>query len=157
LAISGVSGPIFMVCAPGHFFCDAECVGSRFLVLRARTHFWRKRGCRVSFSCFALLESFPAVLRASGPVFIFCAPRLVFGDTDGVGSSVHILRAQTHFRRYRGHRVPLSSFAFLDSFCALPMASGPVFKICAPGLVFGGNECVGSCLDVLRARTHCRR
>jgi hypothetical protein len=35
------------------------------------------------FSCFARPESFSAVLRASGPVFMFCAPRLIFDGTEG--------------------------------------------------------------------------
>jgi hypothetical protein len=37
----------------------------------------RYRACRVPSSCFALLESFHVVPRASGPIFMFCAPGLV--------------------------------------------------------------------------------
>jgi hypothetical protein len=39
-------------------FGGAECVGSRFNVLRARTHFWWYRWRRVPFSCFARPDSF---------------------------------------------------------------------------------------------------
>jgi hypothetical protein len=146
-----------MFCAPGLVFGVIECVGSRFLVLRARTHFRRYRGRRVPMSCFARLDSFSAVPRASGPVLMFCAPRLVFGVTEGVGSRFHVLRARTSFRRYRGHRVPFSCLARPDSFPAVAWASGPVFMFCAPGLIFGGTEGVWSCFPVLRSRTHFRR
>jgi hypothetical protein len=121
-----------------------------------RTRFWRSRGRRVPFSCFALPDSFLAVPRASGPVFTFCVPVLVFGGTDGVRSRFHVLRSRTRFRRYRGRRVPFSSFARPDSFSAVPRASGTVFKFCALGLVFGGAESVGSCFHVLRARIRFR-
>jgi hypothetical protein len=52
-AVPRASGPVFMFCAPGHFFGCVECVGSRFHILRARTHIRRSRGRRVVFSCFA--------------------------------------------------------------------------------------------------------
>jgi hypothetical protein len=110
------SGPIFVFCFPGHIFDGTEGVGSRFLILRAWTRLQRKRGCRVPFSCFALPESFPVIPRASGPVFKFCALRLVFGSTAGIGSRFHVLCAQTHFRRFRGRRLPCSCFVLLDSF-----------------------------------------
>jgi Plant mobile domain len=42
-----------------------------------------------------------------------------------IGSRFHVLRAPTHFRRYRGRQVPFSCFALLDSFSAVPRASGP--------------------------------
>jgi hypothetical protein len=79
------SGPVFIFRAPGLVFGSAECVGSRFHVLRS--------------------DTFSAVPRASGPVFTFYAPGLVFGATEGVGSRFHVLRAQTNFRRYRGRHV----------------------------------------------------
>jgi hypothetical protein len=104
---------------PDSFFGGTVGVGSRFLDLRAqtsirqyrgpqvpfkflqpRTRFRRYRGRRVPFSCFMLPDSFSAVPSASGPVFMFCAPRLVFGDNEGVGPRLHVLRAQTRFRRY---------------------------------------------------------
>jgi hypothetical protein len=141
----------------GLVFGGTEGVGSRFHVLRARTRFWRYRGRRVPFSCFAPPYSFSAVPRASGLVFTFCAPvpfsavprasglffkfcapELVFGGTEGVGSRFHVLRSRTRFRRCRVRRVPFSCFTRLDSFSAVPRASGLVFMFCAPGLVFGG-------------------
>jgi hypothetical protein len=87
---------------------------------------------------FARLYSFSAVMRASGPVFMFCAPGLVFGGNEVVVSRFHVLRVRTHFS-------------------AVPRASGPVFMFCAPGLIFGGTEGVGSRFHVLRAWTRFRR
>jgi hypothetical protein len=111
--------------------------------LRNRTHFRRYPRCRFSFSCFARADFFSAVLKASGPVFIFCAHGLIFGGTEGVSSHFHVLLARTRFRRYRGRRVPFSCLALPYSFSAVPRASGPVFMFCAPGLIFGGTEGVG--------------
>jgi hypothetical protein len=142
------SGPIFMSCAPALHFGGNERVGSHFHVLRSRTHFRRYRGRLVSFSCFAGPESFSAVARASGPVFMFCVPGIVFDGTVGVRSRFHVLQVRNHFRRYRGRRVPLSCFAIPDSFSAVPSASGPVF---------GGNERVRSRFHVLRFQTRFRR
>jgi hypothetical protein len=151
------SGPVFTFCTPRLVFSGTEGVGYLFHVLHSLTHFRRYRGCRVSFSRFALPESFSAVPTASGPIFIFYTPGLVFGGTEGVGSRFHILRSRTSFRRYRGRPVPFSRSAPSDSFSAEPRASVPVFMFCAPFLVFGGTEGVGSCFHVLRARTHFRR
>jgi hypothetical protein len=113
-------GSRFMFCTPGLIFGCAECVGSRFhdfrfgthfrryegvgsrfQVLCARTHFRRYRGPRVLFSCFECPKPFSAVPRSSGPDFMFCAPRLIFGGVEGVGSHFHVLCARTHFRRSR--------------------------------------------------------
>jgi hypothetical protein len=154
-----------MFCAPGLIFGGIEGVGSRFHVLRARNHFRRYRGHQVPFSCFALPDSFSAVLRASGPVFTFRAaglifsgtrgvgchflalrPELIFGGIVSVGSRFHVLRSRTSFRRYRWCRVRLSRFVLPESFSALPRASGPVFMFCAPELFFRGTESVGSLL-----------
>jgi hypothetical protein len=118
--IPRLSGPVFMFCALGLVFGGIEGVGSRFHVLRARIHFWRYRGLRVPFSCFALSDIFPAVPWALGPVFMFCAPELAFSGTVGVGpvfifcapgfffcgtegakSHFHVFRSGTCFRRYR--------------------------------------------------------
>jgi hypothetical protein len=88
---------------------------------------------------------------------MFCAPRIVFGGTEGVGSRFHVLPSETHFRRYRGRRVPFSCFAFPDSFSAVPRDSGLVFKFCGPGLVFIGTEGVGSRFHILSSRTRFRR
>jgi hypothetical protein len=121
-------------------------VGSRFHVLRARSRFWLYRGSQIPFSCFARPDLFSAVPRVSGPVYMFCAPVLVFGANEGVGSRFHVLRARTlyygtegvwsrfhdlrawtHFLHYRGRRVPFSCFARPDSFSAVPRASVPIF------------------------------
>jgi hypothetical protein len=155
-AVPRASCPFFKFYAPGLVFRGTEVVGSRFHVLLPRTRFRRCRVHRVPFSCFARPESFSAALRASGPVFKFYAPGLVFIGTKGVGSRFHVLRPHTHFRRCRVHRVLFSCFARPDSFSAVPTASGPVFKFCLPGLVFSGTEGVGSRFHVLRARTHFR-
>jgi hypothetical protein len=52
---------------------------------------------------------------------MFCAPGLIFGVTEGVGSR----------------------FPRPESFWTLPRAPGLVSMFCAPGLVFGGTEAVG--------------
>jgi hypothetical protein len=145
--------PFFMFCATGVLFSGIEDVGSHFHILRSRTHFRRYRGRRVPFLCFALPDSFSAVPRASGPVFMFCAPALIIGGTVGVGSSFHVWRPRTRFGRYRGRWVPFSCFARPDSFSAAPRASCPVFMFCTPRLVFGVIEGVGSRFLVVRART----
>jgi hypothetical protein len=133
-------------------------VGSNFHVLCAQTLFRRYRGLRVPFSCFARVESFSKVPRASGPFFMFCALGLIFGGTIVVGSRFHVFRVRTHFRRYRGPRVQFfSCFVCPDSFSAVPMASRPVFMFCASGLVFGGTEGHGSRFHVLRAQNLFRR
>jgi hypothetical protein len=84
---------------------------------------------------------------------MFSAPGHIFGDTEGVGSLFNVLRARTRFRRYRGRRVPFSSFTCPDSFSTVPRATSPVFMFCVPGHVFGANEGDGSRFHVLRART----
>jgi hypothetical protein len=127
---------------------------SRFQVLRSRTRFWRYRGRRVPLSCFARPDTFLAVPSASGPVFMFCVSGLVFGAPEGDESRFHVLRALTRFRRYRGHRVSFLSFAFLDSFFAVPRASSLVFKFCASGLFFGGTEGISTRFHVLSYQTH---
>jgi hypothetical protein len=146
-----------MFCAPGLIFGGIEGVGSSFHVLRSRTHFRRFRGRRVQFSCFALPNSFSAVPRVLGPVFMFCAPGLVFGGTKSVRSRFHVVCSRTRFRRYRGRRVPFSCFALPNSFSAVPTTSCDIFKFCAPGHIFGGSEGVMYSFDVLRSRTRFRR
>jgi hypothetical protein len=134
-------------------FRGPEGVGPVFHVLRARTRFRRNRGRRVPFSFFARPDSFSTVPRASGPVFMFWAPELVFGSAECVGSCFHVLRSRTHFRRCRVRLVPFSCFARPDWFSTLPRASGPIFMFCALGLVFGSTVGVGSRFHVLRSRT----
>jgi hypothetical protein len=95
-------------------------------------------------SHLALADSFSAVPWASGIIFMFCAPGLIFGGTEGVGSCFYVLRARTRFRRYRGHRAPFSCFVLPDSFLAMPNASCPVFIFCKPELFFSGIKGVRS-------------
>jgi hypothetical protein len=132
-----VSGPVFMFCAPRLIFGGTEGVRSRLHVLPTHTHFRRHLGRWVPFSCFKLPDSFSAVSWASGPIFIFCAPELVFGGIVGVGSHFHVLLSWSRFRRYRGRRVHFSYFALPDSFSTI--------------------EGVRSCFHVLLSRTHFRR
>jgi hypothetical protein len=155
-AVRRASGPVLVFCAPGLFFGGTEGVGSHFHVLRSRTYFRRYRGRRVPFSCFTLIDSFSAVPRAYDPVFMFCAPGLVFGDIEGVRSCFYTLHARTGFHRYRGRRVPISCFERPDSFSAVPIASGPIYMFCAPEHVFRGIDGVGSYFHVMRSRTHFR-
>jgi hypothetical protein len=164
------SGPIFMFCATVIIFGGNEGVRSHFLVLRSQNRFQLYRGRRVPFSCFVLLEPFSAITRASGlvfmfcaprpvfggteasgPVIMFCAPRLIFGGIEGVGCGFHVLRSRIRFRRCRGRQVPC--FALPDPFSLVPSSSGLVFMFCAPAIIFGGNESVGSRFLVLRSQT----
>jgi hypothetical protein len=152
-----LSSPVFTFYSPGLIFGGTECVGFRFLVLRDRTHYRRYPRRRVPFSSLALSDSFSAVPSASNPIFMFCAPRLIFGGTGDVVSCFHVLRSRTRFRRYRGRRVLFPCFALPDSFSTVPEASCPVFLFCAPGLFFGGSEGVGSRFLILQSLTHFRR
>jgi hypothetical protein len=139
-AIPRESVLVFMFCTLGFVFGGTEGVGSCFHVLRSRTRI-RCRRCRVRrvpFSGFECPNSFSAVTRALVPIFMFCAPGLIF-------------------QRCRVRRVPFSCFALLESFPAVPRASFPVFMFCAPGIIFGGIEGVNFRLNVLRSRTHFRR
>jgi hypothetical protein len=154
-----------MFCGSGIIFGGPEGVGSCCQVLRSRNRFRRCRVRQVQFSCFAHPDSFSTVPRATGPVLMFLAPGLVFDGTEGVRSRFHILRARTRFRRYRARQVPFfrgrrvlySCFACPDRFSAVSSASGPFFKFCTPGIIFGGIEGVRSRFHVLRARTRFRR
>jgi hypothetical protein len=157
-AVPRSSGHFFMFYVPEVVFGGTGGVGFRFQVLRSRTHFRRYQGSRyrgrwVPFSFCACPYSFSAVPRASGLVFMFCSPELVFRGTESVGSSFLVLRSRTHFRRYRGRPLSFSCFARPNSFSAVPRASGPVFIFCARGLILDGSEGVGSRFHVLRART----
>jgi hypothetical protein len=76
---------------------------------------------------------------------MFCAPGLILGGIEGVGShfhvlrfvivlggtegarsSFHILRFRTRFGRYRGCPVPFSCFALTDLFSAIPREPSPI-------------------------------
>jgi hypothetical protein len=157
LAVQRASGPVFIFYSLGLVFGGTEGVRSRFHVLSVRTRFLQYRGRPLPLSCFARPDSFSAVPRVSGPVFMFCTPGLIFGGTKGVGSRFHGLRSRTRFRRYRGRRVTFSCIARPDSFSALPRASSLVFMFCTLGLIFIGTEGVDSRFHVLRSRTHFRR
>jgi hypothetical protein len=160
------SGLIFMSFAPELIFDGTEAVRSRFHVYHSRIHFRRCRVCWVPFSCFVRPDSFSAVPRPSGPIFMVCAPGLIFGGVEGVRSLFHIfggtvsvvsrfhvLRSLTHFRQYEGRRLPFSCFARMDWFSAEIRVWSVVFMFCALGVVSIGTEGVGSCFQVLRART----
>jgi hypothetical protein len=99
-AILRAPGPDFMFCAPVLDFDGTEGVWSRLHVLRSRAHFRRYQGRRVPFLCFALPDSFSTVPRASYLFFLFYAPELAFGGTEGVRSLFHVLRCWTQFGRY---------------------------------------------------------
>jgi hypothetical protein len=66
--------PFSMFYAPGVVSRGNKGVWSHFHVLRSQTRFRRYHGRRVPFSCFAQPDSFSAVRRVSGPVFMFGAP-----------------------------------------------------------------------------------
>jgi hypothetical protein len=121
------------------------------------TRFWRNRGRRVQFSCFALPDSFSMVLRVSRPVFMFSTPRLVFSGIEDVGSRFHVLCSLTRFRRCRMRRVPFLYFARPDSFSAVSRTSCPIFMFCEPGHVFDCAEGVGSRFHISSAHTRFRR
>jgi hypothetical protein len=137
---------LFSCFASGLVFDGTEGVGSYFLVLHSWTRFRRYRGRPIPFSCFSLPDMF-----YGSTVFMFCAPGLIFDGTEDVRSCFLILRSLTHFRWYRGRPIPFSCFSLLDMFLAVPRASGPVFLFCAPGLIFGDTEGVGSLFHVMRS------
>jgi hypothetical protein len=130
----------------------------------------------VHFSCFTLLNTFSTVPRVSGPLLMFCTSRPVFGGIEGARSTFRVLRAWTHFHRYRGCPVQFSYFALLDSCLDVLRALGPVFifalqesfwaeprtpcalsMFCAPSLFLGGTEGAGCTFHVFRYQTHFRR
>jgi hypothetical protein len=143
-----------MYCAPGFIFGCTEGFGSRFHVLLSRTCFWRCGWGRVLFSCLALPDTFSAVPRASGPVL---HSGLIFGGTEGVGSSFHVFSFSDSFSTVGRMSGPFSCFACLDSFSAVPRSSGPIFMFCHHGHIFDGTEGVGSRFHVLHPWTHFRR
>jgi hypothetical protein len=149
--IDGAGSSFLCFCAPRPIFGSTEGVRSSFHVLRSRTHFRRYRVRRMLLSC--LLNTFSAVPGASGPVFMFCALGPVFGGTEGVGFSFHVLLSETHFWRYRKHRVIFSCFALLDPFSTAPRAPSAIFMFYTLGPVVVGTEGAQSNFHVLRFRT----
>jgi hypothetical protein len=130
---------------------------SRFHVLRSWTHFRRYRGRRVTISYFALPNSFSAISCASGPFFIFCAPGLIFGGTEGVGSCFQVLRSRSRFRRFQERRVQFSCFSLPNSFSVEPWALGPIFIFCTLVLIFIGTEGLETRIHVFCSQTSFRR
>jgi hypothetical protein len=92
LAVPRASGPTFLFCTLGLVFGGTEGVRSRFHVLRSPTRFSWYREHRVTFSCFDLPDTFSAVRRVPGPVIMFYATALIFGETVSIGSRFHVLR-----------------------------------------------------------------
>jgi hypothetical protein len=142
--MSRASCPVFIFCAPVLIFGDNEGVGSSFHILRSRTHFRRYRGRQLLFSCFTLPDSFSTITRASTPIFMFCAPGLIYDGNEGVDFRFDVLSNQSRFPRYRRRHDSFSCFALPDSFSAGLRATCPVFD---------GSEIVGSSSHVLRSRT----
>jgi hypothetical protein len=136
-AVSSASGPVFMFCATGLIFGATEGVQSCLHVVLSRTCFLWCGGRRFPFSCFTLPDTFSALPRAPGPVFMFCTPGLIFGGPEGVGSRFHV-------------------FSLPYSFSAVRRASGLDFFFCTLGLVFGDAERVGSRFHVSRAQIRSR-
>jgi hypothetical protein len=84
---------------------------------------------------------------------MFCAPKLVWCGTVGVGSRFHNLRSWTLF----GRQVSFSCFAFPNSFSALLIALGLSFNVLCSRTHFRPYRGVMSRFHVLRFRTHFRR
>jgi hypothetical protein len=119
-----------MFCALRLIFGGSEGAEPSFHVLRFQTSFQRHQGHWFHFSCFALPYTFSALPWASGQLFNFCAPGLVFDGIDGVRSTFHVLRFLTRFR----------------------WAWGTLFMFCAPEIIFGGTEGAEHAFHVLRYR-----
>jgi hypothetical protein len=146
-----------MFLAPEHIFSGIVGVRSCFHILLSQTSFrWYLRS-RVSFSCFALPNSFSVDPWASAPSFHVLRSQTRFGGTEVIGSRFNVWPTRTRFRRFRGRRVQFSCFTLPDSFSTINGASGPVFMFCAPGLVFIGTEGLESHILVYRSRTSFRR
>jgi hypothetical protein len=98
-AVMRAHNPVFMFYTPELISDGIEGAVSTFHLLRPLARFGRYRGRRVLFSCLALADSFSAVPWALGPIFMFCAPRLVFDAIEGARSYFHVLRSRACFRR----------------------------------------------------------
>jgi hypothetical protein len=102
------------------------------------------------------------ISRENNAVFMFCASGLIFGSTEGaqvqfscfaLPDSFSTVPRETNFQRYRGRQVQFSCFVLPDPFLVVPSASSLIFMICAPGLIFGGTDGIGSSFHVLHSRT----
>jgi hypothetical protein len=138
-----------MFCTLRLIFSGTEGVGACFRVFRSRTRFRRYRGRPIPFSCFALPDMFSTVSSASGPIFMFCAPRLIFTNPEGDRFRLHVLRAGTYFWRYGGRRVPFSCLARLHSFWRYRVRRFSFSCFTRSG--------VGSRFHILRYQTRIRR
>jgi hypothetical protein len=116
-----------------------------------------ERGRLIQISSFALPNSFSAVPRSLGLVFMFCATGPIFGGTKGVRFNFHVLCSWTHFRAYQGRQIIFSCFALPDPFSTVMRVPRTVFMFCTSELIFDGTEGVVSSFHVLRFRTHFRR
>jgi hypothetical protein len=147
--VSRALDPVFIFLTPGLVFGGTEGIDSNFHISRSRTRFRWYRGCQIHCTCLALPNSLEL---APVSFFMFRAPRLIFGGTEGVSFSFHISRSRTNFRRYNGRRVQCSCFALPDPISTVQRASEPVFMFCASRLILGGIEGVKSSFYVLRYR-----
>jgi hypothetical protein len=73
-AVRRASGLDLMFCALRLVSTEPSALAPILMLFRSRTHFRRYKGCRISISCFAGLNSLSAVPRALGPVFMFGLP-----------------------------------------------------------------------------------
>jgi hypothetical protein len=96
----GCRVPFSYFALPGTVSVVMRASGLDFIFLRSRTRFRQYRGRRVPFSCFALPNSSSAVLRSTCPVFLFCAPRHVYGGSEAVESNFQALCSRSRFPRY---------------------------------------------------------
>jgi hypothetical protein len=149
-----------MFCVPGPVLGGTEGARSNFHVLRSQTHFRRYQGRHVQFSCFALPDSFSVVRcapvsfsmvsRASGPVFMYCAPRHIFLAVPRVsGLIVMFCAPRLVLGGTEGVRFSFFYLALLDPFSEVPRAWGPIFMFYAPELIFRGIEGLSSRFHVL--------
>jgi hypothetical protein len=88
----GYRVPFSCFALPNSFCMVPKGIGFGIHVLHSQPHFLRYRGRRVLFSCFALPDSISIVMRmfpglvfgdteGAWPLFLFCAPGLIFGGT----------------------------------------------------------------------------
>jgi hypothetical protein len=138
-AVPWTPGSVVVFCALGLVLGGTEGAGSSFHTLRSRSRFGQYRGPRFPFSCFVLPNSFWAIPRVSGRVFMFCTHTPVFGVTEGVRSSFQVLSSRTHLLWFPSRWVQFSCFALQDSFSAIPRVSSPFLMFSALRLFFDGT------------------
>jgi hypothetical protein len=146
-----------MFCAPRLIFGGTEGVGSLFHILREQNRFRLNRGRQLPFLCFVLPDSFFAVMRASAPVFKFCAPGIIFDGTEGIRSRFHVCTLGHVFGDREGVGSRFHVLRTRNRFSAVPRVLVSVYMFCAPEVVSRGTEGVRSRFHVLRDRTGFRR